>query len=84
MEWAIDKRGSNNVSTKDLHTIFALTWWELWKHRNAIIFEDAQPLVFPLLKKICNEGLVWSSAGLLKVNVSPFFCRVERWVSGED
>ena len=84
VEWAVDKRGSNNVSTKDLRTLFALTWWELWKHRNAIVFEDAQPSVEQLLRKLCSEGSTWSSARLLKGNVMPFFARVERWVSDED
>ena len=65
VEWAVDKRGSNNVSTKDLRTIFALTWWELWKHRNAIVFEGAHPLVEQLLRKVCSEGSIWSSTGLL-------------------
>ena len=78
VEWTIDKRGSNNVSTKDLRTIFARTWWELWKHRNAIIFEGARPSVLQLLQKICYEGLVWSFSELLKGNATPFFSRVEK------
>ena len=84
VEWAIDKQGSNYVSTKDLRTIFALTWWELWKYRNAIFFEGAQPSIEQLLRKVCSEGFIWSSAGLLKGNVTPFFRWVERWVSSED
>ena len=72
------------MSTKDLRTTFALVWWELYKHRNAIVFDGARPSVFQLLNKIRSEGLVWISAGLLKGHVTPFFRRVERWVSGED
>ena len=83
-EWAVGKKGVNNVGMKDLRTIFALVWWELWKHRNAIVFDGAQPSIEQLLQRVREEGVVWSSAGLLKGNVTPFFRRVERWVSGED
>ena len=84
VEWAVDKRGSNNVNTKDLRTIFALTWWELWKHRNAIIFEDARPCLEYLLGRVRQEGQLWASAGLMKGNVTPFFSRVERWETSEE
>ena len=84
VEWAVDKRGSNNVNTKDLRTIFALTWWELWKHRNAIVFEGARPSVEQLLRSMCAEGPSWSTAGLLRGDAMPFVARVERWVSDED
>ena len=83
-EWAVDKRGSNNVSTKDLRTIFALTWWEVWKYMNAIVFEGARPSVEQLLRSMCAEGSSWSTAGELRGEVMPFFARVERWVSDED
>ena len=52
VEWAIDKRGSNNVSTKDLRTIFALTWWELWMHRNANRLQVCATVGLLVAKKI--------------------------------
>jgi hypothetical protein len=45
--------------------------WELWKHKNAIVFDGAQPSCEVLLRRIRLEGLVWLSAGLLKGDVNP-------------
>lgn len=60
-------------------TILGLTLWELWKHRNAIVFDGARPSCEVLLSRIRLEGLVWLSAGLLKGDLNPFFSRLARW-----
>lgn len=83
-QWLCGKQGPSNMSRKDLHTIFALSIWELWKHRNAIVFDGASPSIELLLRRMRSEGMVWSSVGLLKGNVDPFFRRVERWASSEE
>ena len=82
--WLCTKQRMNTMATKDLHAILLLALWELWKHRNAIVFDGARPSIDQLLQRVRDEGVVWSSAGLLKGNVTSFFSRVERWVSGED
>uniref|UniRef100_A0A453BHB3 Reverse transcriptase zinc-binding domain-containing protein n=1 Tax=Aegilops tauschii subsp. strangulata TaxID=200361 RepID=A0A453BHB3_AEGTS len=76
--WLCSKRGLNNMSMKDLRTILGLTMRELWKHRNAIVFDGAQPSCEVLLRRIRLEGLVWVSAGLLKGDVNSFSW-VARW-----
>jgi hypothetical protein len=40
-----------------------LTPWMIWKHRNAYIFEKAQPSVHGLVTKIKEETLLWARAG---------------------
>ena len=72
------------MSTKDLRTIVALVWWELWKHRSGIIFDGARPSIEFLLGRVRQEGQVWASAGLMKGNVAPFFSRVERREASEE
>ena len=62
-EWAVDKRGSHGMSTKDLRTIVMLAWWELWMHRNAIVFDEARPSIESLLGRVRREGQVWAQLG---------------------
>ena len=82
--WLCGKIGPNKASTKDLRTILGLTLWELWKHRNAIVFDGARPSCEALLGRIVLEGLVWLSTGLLKGDVAPFFSRLALWDRREE
>ena len=81
--WVCDKQPAANVARKDLHAILLLTLWELWKHRNAIVFDGASPSASQLIKRIVNEGRSWSMAGLFKGNVEAVFAGLARWTSGE-
>ena len=83
-DWAVDKQGLKGMIIKDLGTIIALVWWELWKHRNGIIFDGARPCLECLLGRVRQEGQPWALAGLMKGNVTPFFSRVERWETSEE
>lgn len=40
-----------------------LTAWWIWKHRNAIIFDNANPSVTALLDTIKAEARLWATAG---------------------
>jgi hypothetical protein len=40
-----------------------LTAWWIWKHRNAAIFDNAQPSVPSLLSDIKTEAQQWANAG---------------------
>ena len=82
--WLRDKQGPLNLWRKDLHTIFILTLWELWKHRNAIVFDGASPSREVLLGRVRTEGLSWLVAGKFKGNVDPFFHSLHRWASSEE
>ena len=81
--WLRDKQGPNNLRRKDLHTIFILTIWELWKHRNAAVFEGASPSMDVLIARIKSEGKIWSLAGKFKGDVEPFFGSLDRWAHRE-
>ena len=82
--WLRDKQGPNNLRRKDLHTIFILTIWELWKHRNAIVFDGASPSLGVLLGRVRSEGRMWSIAGKFKRDMDPFFLRLEQWATSEE
>ena len=82
--WLCHKSGANKADTKDLRTILGLTLWELWKHRNAIVFDGARPSCGVLLGRNRLEGQVWMSAGLLKGDVTPFLSRLARWARREE
>ena len=82
--WLCGKSGPYKASTKDLCTILGLILWELWKHRNAIVFDGARCLCEALLGRIRLEGLIWLSAGLLKGDVAPFFSRLALWDRREE
>ena len=69
--WLDGKQGTNNWQKKDLLTIFVLTIWGLWKHRNAIMFDGASPSTGVLLGRVRSEGRLWSVADKLKGNVDP-------------
>ena len=69
---------------KDLHTIFLLTMWELWKHRNAVVFDGVSPAIDYVLRRVTAEGKVWATAGLIKGCIDLFFGTVGRWVSSDE
>ena len=82
--WVCGKQAVGNVARKDLHAILLLTLWELWKHRNAVVFDGASPSTGQLIKRIEEESRSWSMAGLFKGNVEPLFAGLARWTSGEE
>jgi hypothetical protein len=46
-----------------LNSLIILVAWELWKHRNACVFEGASPCVQRLLAVVSEECLLWCWAG---------------------
>ena len=64
-------------------TIFLLVLWELWKHRNAIVFEGASLSIMGTIGRVMTEGRLWLQAGKFKGNVDPFFLRLEWWARNE-
>lgn len=48
---------------KGIGTIIILTAWLLWKHRNACIFDGAQPSNMELIRDIKLEAWLWARAG---------------------
>ena len=50
--WMCAKKGNGYLGNKDIHTMLLLVLWELWKHRNAIVFDGAWPLCEVLLSEL--------------------------------
>ncbi|GJN07848.1 hypothetical protein PR202_ga25716 [Eleusine coracana subsp. coracana] len=44
-----------------------LVAWEIWKHRNRCVFDDAQPNMQALLQEIKYEARLWAAAGAKKL-----------------
>ena len=60
------------------HAITLLVLWELWKHRNGIVFDGVRPSTMTVIERINNEGRVWQEAGLLKGDLEGFFAGLSR------
>lgn len=68
---------------KDLHTVMLLVHWEVWKHRNAIVFDNATPAMNVVMNRIYEEGKAWLKAGKFRGNTDSFFLRLFRWANRE-
>ena len=83
-EWLCCKAGDNYLGTKDVHTILLMVLWELWKHRNAIVFDGASPSVKKIMDRIQSECEIWASAGLFKGKLEGFLRGLHRWRCREE
>ena len=81
-EWCIrqDEIGQHR---KLARTISILVLWELWIHRNAVIFDGEAPSTQKVLKCIDSEARAWKQAGLLRGEVEGFMLGLALWVSSE-
>ena len=57
--------------------------WELWIHRNAVIFDGEAPSTQKVLKCIDSEVRAWKQAGLLRGEVEGFMLGLALWESSE-
>jgi hypothetical protein len=64
---------------RDFWTGIALVCWCLWRHRNDIVLEGANPSSGSVIRKILAEAEVWRVVGLFKANLAS----VDRWRVGE-
>lgn len=46
-----------------LNSLIILVAWEVWKHRNSCVFENATPSVQEVLSAVNAEGTLWCRAG---------------------
>ena len=67
---------------KDTRAILLLVLWEIWKHRNAIVFDGASLSLRALANRIDTEGRAWKQASILKGNVEPLLGGLVRWAEG--
>jgi hypothetical protein len=80
VEWC-SFRTHARTHQKDVHSLLTLVLWELWKHRNAIVFDCVHPSVSSVLRKIEQEGRAWSAAGLFKGDQTGFLQALSRSLS---
>lgn len=80
-DWCTARTGTGRYK-KTINALFILVMWEIWKHRNAVIFDGATPSKNYVIHVIANEGRTWQQAGLLKGELSTFFSGVEGWANG--
>ena len=70
--------------TKEVRAVLLLVLWELWKHRNAVVFDGELPSLHQLMRRVEAEGRTWARSGLIKANVDFVFAGLARWISGEE
>lgn len=79
-EWCTDKIGGG-PRRKDTRAVMILVMWELWKHRNAIVFDGATPSLNHVTHTIGLEGRTWKRAGLLKGELDAYLEALETWAT---
>jgi len=52
---------------KGLNSLIILVTWEIWKHRNACVFQGSRPSVQLLLQTVSSECVLWCMAGASKL-----------------
>ncbi|GJN28013.1 hypothetical protein PR202_gb16092 [Eleusine coracana subsp. coracana] len=52
---------------KGFNSLVILGSWILWKHRNACVFEGAQPCINTIIREFENEKHLWGLAGAMSL-----------------
>jgi hypothetical protein len=65
--WKSSTSAVPNDMRKGLNSLIILVAWEIWKHRNACVFDNRRPCILEVLKAISAEGGIWCSAGASKL-----------------
>lgn len=68
---------------KNMRALVTLALWELWKHRNSIVFEGASPSLEVVITRIVEEGNAWNRAGRLKGEWEMISAELQRWARHE-
>ena len=71
-EWCV-ARTSGVHKPKELRALLTLGLQELWKHRNAVVFDGASPSMEVVVRRVVVEGRAWQQASLLKGEVGSMF-----------
>lgn len=66
---------------KDARALLLLVLWELWKHRNSIMFDADSPSMLRLVRRIEQEGASWKQARIFKGDVEPMLHALAMWAN---
>ena len=61
--WTATKTNMSASLRKGLNFLIILTSWAIWKHRNAVLFDNITPSYDKLLNNIKREAKLWARAG---------------------
>uniref|UniRef100_A0A0A9HM32 Uncharacterized protein n=1 Tax=Arundo donax TaxID=35708 RepID=A0A0A9HM32_ARUDO len=61
--WRRAMRGVAKEHRKGLNSLVILIAWEIWKHRNDCVFNNARPSVVAVIETVAKESALWCSAG---------------------
>ena len=81
-EWLLNKT-IEGTPDKDVRAIIILALWELWKHRNGIVFDGDSPSLTRLVRRYLSEGRTWKMAGLIRTDMGSFFEQLHMWAMDE-
>ena len=81
-KWCV-ARTSGVHKPKELRALLTLGLWELWKHRNAVVFDGASPSLEVVVRRVVAEGRAWQQASLLKGEVDITFQLLVGWAGSE-
>lgn len=73
--WCIRQDGPAE-HRKTTRALCLLGMWQLWKHRNDIVFNGAHPAIATVLRRVEEEGRVWRREGLFKGELDVFFAGI--------
>ena len=65
--WSLTIKSVPKDRRRGLNSLIILVTWEIWKHRNACVFEGARPSVQLLLQTMSSECALWCMAGASKL-----------------
>ena len=83
-DWLSNRSADSDTIIKDLRTVMLLVMWELWEHRNTIVFHGDSPSIERLIQKVKSEAKVWATAGLIKRELESFRSSLYRWAMREE
>ena len=66
--WRKSVAAAPRETRKGLNSLIILVAWELWKHRNACVFEKKRPSIQEVLRFVSMEGGLWCSAGASRLH----------------
>jgi hypothetical protein len=52
-----------SIRKKGFNSFVILVAWQIWKHRNACVFDNASPNIHAILLSIHDEALLWGLGG---------------------